>query len=166
MPDNCAGSGGASVPGAVKSYSKAKLPNDRKKQKPLVESVICDAMAGVSQMSPSCFHLLKLQSWHSQVQTLFCRHTWGSSGSCDGPCCQVGSGRARREELLSPILCEWTWRPKWKLLTVTSIHSQLSGNLDTSGIFPSFGLMCHSPMLLRQMEKSYIERASRSVPGK
>lgn len=61
MPDNCAGSGGASVPGAVKSYSKAKLPNDRKKQKPLVESVISDAMAGVSQVSPSCFRLLKLQ---------------------------------------------------------------------------------------------------------
>lgn len=54
----------------------------------------------------------------------------------------------------SPALSEWAPPLKSKLISTTSLLSQLSGNLDTSGIFPSFGQMCHSPMLLRQMEKS------------
>lgn len=67
--------------------------------------------------------------------------------------------------MLSPVLSEWARRLESKRITVTSLHSQLSGNLDTSGIFPSFGLLCHSPRLLRQMEKSYTECAGSTPRG-
>lgn len=61
MPDNCAGGGGASLPGAGKSYSKPGFLLTARSKNPLLKEVIRDAMAGVYQVSPSCFHLLKLQ---------------------------------------------------------------------------------------------------------
>lgn len=37
MPDNCAGGGGALLPGTEKPHSKARVPNNRNEQKPLVK---------------------------------------------------------------------------------------------------------------------------------
>lgn len=79
-------------------------------------------MAGVYQVSPSCFHLLKLQRLAVALRVR------GSSGS--DPSAGTRGAVARPVMTHAARWGEWARRLESKRLTVPSPHSQLSGKLE------------------------------------